>query len=140
MAIEREIPKDINKYETKLIGPLTTRQTVCIIPASILSISLYMLLKDVLPTDACIMTCIFVALPFLLCGWYKPNGLPFEKFVRTVFITTILAPKHRVYKTINYYETAIKSLDPPVDKKKEKEALKKAALYKSKNPSLKAYK
>lgn len=140
MAIEREIPKDINKYEAKFLGPFTTRQTVCVVPAVVIAISLFMLLKNFLTRDTCFMVAIFSSVPWLLCGWFKPNGLPFEKFVQTVFISIVLAPKHRVYKTVNMHEKALSINDPPVNSKQLKEAQKKAEKYKSKNPQLKAYK
>lgn len=139
MAIEREIPKDINKYKAKFLGPLTVRQTVCFIPAAIIGIGFVMLTKDYLPQDACFLIAMFLAAPLILCGILNVNGLPFEKFVQTVFVSVVLAPKHRVYKTVNLYEKAL-SDDNGTTTKKSKEAKKQAEKYKSKNPQLKAYK
>ena len=138
MAVEREIPKDINKYEAKFVGPFTARQTVCIVPAVVLGVGAGLLFKDLLPRDACIVIGVLLASPWLLCGWVKLGGLPFEKFIQTAFISTVLAPKHRVYKTENIYEKAFKDKELPTKIKKQKE--KKAQNYISKNPQLKAYK
>jgi hypothetical protein len=52
----------------------------------------------------------------------------------------VLAPKHRIYKTVNMHEKALASFDPPVNTKQQKEKIKKAENYKSKEPQLKAYK
>lgn len=102
MAIEIEIPKDITKYESKLIGPFTTRQTVCIVPAVALGIFAFVGLKNIIPSqDIRIGLVIISVLPFLLFGWYKPYGLPFEQFLKTAFISNVLAPKNRKYKTEN---------------------------------------
>lgn len=39
--IEAKMPKDIRVYETKLIGPLTLRQTICLCVAIFVDIVLY---------------------------------------------------------------------------------------------------
>lgn len=39
--IEAKMPKDIRVYETKLIGPLTLRQTICLCVAIFVDIILY---------------------------------------------------------------------------------------------------
>ena len=140
MAIEREIPKDINKYKAKFLGPLTVRQTVCFVPAAIIGIGFVMLTKDVLPQDVCFMIALCLAAPLILCGVVEVNGLPFDKFIQTAFVSMVLAPKHRVYKTVNLYEKALSTEEVPVSPKKQKEAKKQAEKYKSKNPQLKAYK
>ena len=41
--IEAKMPKDIRVYETKLIGPLTLRQTICLCVAIFVDIVLYVL-------------------------------------------------------------------------------------------------
>lgn len=99
MAIEKEIPKDIRKYKPKLIGPFTTRQTLCLIPAVVLGVSAFFLLKDLLSSDFCLLLITIIAVPFILIGWVEPYGLPFEKFVRTVFVSLVLSPAVRKYKT-----------------------------------------
>ena len=140
MAIEREIPKDIDKYEAKLLGPFTTRQTICIVPAAISAIGTVLLLKDFVPQDVYFVVALFLAAPWLLCGWVKMGGLPFEKFLQTVFISIVLAPKHRVYKTVNMHEKALSAQDVVVPEKQKKAAAKAAQKYISKDPRLKAYK
>lgn len=114
--IEMEIPKDIRKYEAKLIGPLTTRQTVCFVGAAALALSVFFLL-DFIPQDVRYFLIILVAAPFLLCGWYKPYGMPFEKFVQTAFITSVLAPANRKYASKNIYESEIKKVEESNNKK-----------------------
>ena len=117
MAIEKEIPKDIRQYEPKLIGPFTTRQVLCLIPALGLGVALFVILKNVFSTDIRLFIITFVAIPFFLLGWYKPYNMPFEKFVRTVFISTILSPLYRKYKT-ERIDTEASSEDQKSKKKK----------------------
>lgn len=94
--IQRKIPRDIGSYEPKTWGPFTTRQAICLVPAAILDIALYSFFKEI-PGYYYIL--VLVSLPFLLLGWVKPYGLPFEKFLKVTFINNFLAPKTRKYKT-----------------------------------------
>lgn len=118
MAIEIEIPKDITKYEAKLIGPLTTRQTVCVIPGVGLGVLGYNVFQSFATDEASLFVGILFAAPFLLCGWYKPYGIPLEKFIKTVFVSLVRAPKHRKYITHNVYDEITK-IDDTIKKEKK---------------------
>lgn len=122
MAIEREIPKDISKYEAKLIGPLTTRQVIFGVPGAIVGVGCFFLTNKFLPSDVSTFISIFFAAPFLLCGWVKVYGVHFEKFVSMVFISQFVAPKHRKYRTENLYSDL---RDIKVVKKEKKKKNKK---------------
>lgn len=101
MAIERKIPKDISKYESKLIAGLTTRQIVFGVPALAIGVGCFFLFQEYLPSDVNIFIDFALALPLFCCGWIKPYGIPFEKYVSMVFVSMFLAPKHRKYCTEN---------------------------------------
>lgn len=117
--IEIEIPKDIRKYETKLIGPLTTRQTICAVGACAIAFAVSKITTFV-PQDLQFFVIALPALPFLLIGWVKPYGMHFEQFVASTFVSTILSPKYRKYKTKNVYATYVNN-----DNKKKKNKNKK---------------
>lgn len=104
MSIEREVPKDISRYEAKAIGPFTTRQLLCGIPAVSLAIGSYFLLKSYVSQDVVFFVAFVVAMPLFLLGWAKPYGIPLEKYLSIVFVSQILAPKHRKYVTENTYQ------------------------------------
>lgn len=114
--IQIEIPKDIRKYEAKLVGPLSTRQTVCVILASAIAVPIYFAL-DFLPSDFKYFFVAIFAVPILLCGWVKPYGMHLEEFIQVAFVSNILSPKCRIYKTENPYAS--------VNKTKSKKELKK---------------
>ncbi len=124
--IEIKIPKDIREYDAKLIGPFSLRQTICIAIAAVLAIVSYSTIGRLLPQDFKILLCLVISLPALLCGWYKPYGLPFEKYAQIVLITSILAPKHRKYQTENAFEQMT------ADEKKEKQLKRKDIIKKNK--------
>jgi hypothetical protein len=125
MAIEREILKDITEYEAHLIGPLTIRQTVCVVAGSAIAVPVYWGLSKFFVDDISVILAVLTGLPFWAAGFWKPYGVPLEKFAFYLLQLYFLCPTNRKYKTDNLY----KKLEEPkfVPKKisrKEKKALK----------------
>ncbi len=102
--IEIEVPKDITKYEAKLVASFTTRQVGCLAIAGVLAVPTFLAIRDVVPRDAATLIVLILVLPFILLGWVKPYGMNFEQFVRTAFISNVLSPKKRKYVTMNVYD------------------------------------
>lgn len=134
MAIEIKIPKEINRYEAKFIGPFTLRQTLCLVTCLPIGVGLYILVKPYVGSDLAGFFVIPPAGVGYLFGWYKPYGMKFEKYLQSVFVNSFLAPSKRVYKTENYYArvlTDIKKADAELaaqtdsSKVKKKEKTKK---------------
>ena len=103
MKIEIRIPKEINRYEAKFIGPFTLRQSVCLMIALPACVLLYNLLKPYVPLNMVGFVCLFPASIAFLFGWFKPYGMVFEKFLQSVFISAFVAPSKRKYRTENLY-------------------------------------
>lgn len=101
--IEIKIPKEVNTYEAKFIGPFTLRQSICLLIAMPACILLYNLLGSIVPRDLLFLFMIIPAGIAYLFGWFKPYGLKFEKFLQNVFITAFVAPSKRKYSTENYF-------------------------------------
>jgi len=99
-----QIPKDIQKYETKWIGPFNGRQCVCLIIALVIGIPLYFLVSSFLGSQAGIIAVIPVIILIFPFGWIKPYGLNFEQFLRIALVSNFIAPKNRLYKTKSLYE------------------------------------
>ena len=111
--IEIEIPQDIRKYEAKLIGPFTTRQLLCTIGLVIGCVISYKAATSLFGSDSSLRTIfpMIVAIPFGLVGFYKPYGMPFEKFAKSVFVSMFLAPTKRLYKIKNTHDEFDKIID-----------------------------
>lgn len=136
--IEIKIPKEVTKFEPKLIGPFTVRQSVVLlIIVPIISI-IYMQLSKQLDSTICAYLCVPIAAIGALFGWIKPYGLPFEKYLKSVFIGSVLAPAVRVYKTENYYD--ILSKQAGLSEKKSEKKSGKPKLRKGKGESRNAKK
>ena len=125
MSIEREVPKDISKYEAKAIGSFTTRQLLCGIPAIALAVGSYFLLKNRVSEDILFFVAFLVAMPLLLLGWAKPYGIPLEKYISIVFVSQVLAPKHRKYVTENTYQIPKDTNEQKIKKTKKKKQKQK---------------
>lgn len=97
--IRGEIIQDIKKYEPKFIGPFTIRQFVCVLISGIFVLSIYFGFKWLFTTDALVVICIIVAMPFVACGWIAPYGIPLEKFLFSLIKTKLILPSKRKYKT-----------------------------------------
>jgi lipid II:glycine glycyltransferase (peptidoglycan interpeptide bridge formation enzyme) len=125
--IERDIPRDISKYEAKQMLGLTTRQLCFGIPGLLAAIVVFFLLKDKVGNLA-ILLAILTAAPFLLFAAFKPLGMPLEKFIKTELIPMFLAPANRRYQQENTFGKVLK----PTEHKTTKKSTKK---YISKDPN-----
>lgn len=76
------VHKDLGEYQPKIIGKLTARTLVSIAGALLLSVLTGCYLFFVLGLDVGdnMVVIYAVSLPFWLCGFFKPKGMPFEKF------------------------------------------------------------
>lgn len=102
--IEIHINKDVGSYDAKFIGPFTMRQTVCIVIAAPICWFIYKITSPVVSGD---VAGFFMAIPAAIAwmfGWLRPYGMRTEKFVQSVFITMMLAPANRKYKTKDAYD------------------------------------
>lgn len=107
MAIEIKIPKEINKYEAHFVGPFTFRQTLCLGICLPVGVGLFVLSKPYIGSDLAGFLVVPPAAIGYLFGWYKPYGMKFEKYLKSAFINSFLAPKKRLYKTENYYSQVL---------------------------------
>lgn len=114
--IEVEIPKDVRKFESKVVGPFSARQAVCLAIATPIILVSYFLL-DFLATDTRMFVSAILGIPILAFGWYKPYGIKLEDFLKTAFISAMLSPKNRLYKTNNVYGDKIVSNQSKKSKK-----------------------
>lgn len=76
------VHKDLGEYQPKIIGKMTGRTLICITGALGLSVLtgcyLYFVLGMSVSDNMFIIYA--VSLPFWLCGFFRPKGMPFERF------------------------------------------------------------
>lgn len=138
MAIEVPITKEISEYEPKLVAGLTIRQCICVVLCAPFC---YVVVKYLSPYLTRTLSMFFCFVPCGIgyaFGWCKPYGMKMEKFIQSVFVTRLLAPQKRKYKTVNTIETVLTAAEKEwnhaelmklmeTETKKEKRARLKAA-------------
>ncbi|NSH55557.1 PrgI family protein [Anaerostipes hadrus] len=127
--IEIEVNQDIREYKTKLIGPFTTRQVICLILGGTTVIGAYNLLQPYLTSDTTTFVCMILAVPFILMsGIFEPHGMKMEDFLRASFVSLVLSPTVRKYELENSYNKQL--MEERKKKKKKKRKKSKIKAYK----------
>ena len=127
--IEIEVNQDIREYKTKLIGPFTTRQVICLILGGTTVIGAYNLLQPYLTSDTTTFVCMILAVPFILMsGIFEPHGMKMEYFLLASFVSLVLSPTVRKYELENSYNKQL--MEERKKKKKKKRKKSKIKAYK----------
>ena len=124
--LQTTIPKDIRKYEAKLVGPFSTRQTIFFVIACVIAYITWGLFKNTI-------ACFIAASPAIAFGWVKVYGQSLEQFIKSAFISNFVAPNKRKYKS------ATDDFKPITDSQRKKMNKKYKKLAKT-NPNYIAYK
>lgn len=139
--IEVQVPKDITVYEPPLIGPLTTRQTICVVVTAAVEYCYYMILKalgiSITATDSNslpLLIGIALAVPILYLAIGKPYGMHAEVYIYYYLLPSVLAPKNRPYVTKLTYDSILEEIDK---QEEEAELQKKGKKKKAKQPEKK---
>ncbi|CUN17248.1 PrgI family protein [Anaerostipes hadrus] len=127
--IEVEINQDIRDYKTKLIGPFTTRQVICLVLGGGTVIGAYNLLQPFMTSDTTMIACMIFAIPFILMsGIFEPHGMKMEDFLKASFVSLVLSPTVRKYELENSYNKQL--MEERKKKKKKKRKKSKIKAYK----------
>ena len=95
--VEIRITRELGDFEPKFAGPFTLRQAICLLFGAVPCYFLYMYLRPYMPVDVIGFLCFIPASIAAAFGWFKPYGMKMEIFLRSIFITTFLAPAARKY-------------------------------------------
>ena len=102
--IRAKVPIEIGNYEAKVAGPLTMRQLLIFLMVSPFIFLIHTYATPIVGKNLSGYLLVFPAGIAFLFGWFKPYGMRFEKFAKTAFVSNILSPTKRLYKTENYYD------------------------------------
>ncbi|MBQ6999548.1 MAG: PrgI family protein [Oscillospiraceae bacterium] len=97
------VPKDLTKIKTKVLFNLTKRQLVCFGAGALMGLPAFIFLKEPLGTSTATMVMILVMIPAFLLAMYEKNGQPLEVILRNMIQVCFIRPKHRPYRTNNFY-------------------------------------
>lgn len=132
MAISRKTQKDVGKYQAKLVGPFTVRQSIFVGIAAVLSIILWNI-SDVfqMSMEDKIVIMLVVAAPVALLGFLTPYGMTCLEFIKQYYEYHILSGKTRIYQTVTDDEKIITQQERQAqsnNNKKNKSQKKKEAV------------
>lgn len=106
--MEVRINKEVRDYQESIFFGLSLRQFLFAILAVGVAVAIYFGLKDVVGTSEVGWMCILGALPFAMCGFFRYNGMPAEKFISAFIRSEYLTPKKLVFKAENIYVNTMK--------------------------------
>ena len=102
--MEIKINKEIRDYQETLFFGLSLRQFVC---SAGVALAIYFALRNVFDRETVSWVCIVSAAPVAVAGFFRYNGMTFERFLWAFIKSELLFAGHRVWKAENYYLTAI---------------------------------
>ncbi len=125
--ISVEMPNDISEYKPKLIMNLTGRQVAMVL---ITAGCIFLDFRFLKPYVGDTIALFFAVVPACLAacfGWgekFTPGHVPFEKYLKTVFVQSFVAPKVRKHKTTQaMYVPCDKYFKPVADEELSPELL-----------------
>ena len=98
--IEIKIPKEIMDYKEKFLFGLTVRQLVSAVVALAICVPLFIFGKDYLGEDLVGWIIILVAIPVFAFGFFRYDGMPFEKFLALIYRQKWVEPQKRKYEEL----------------------------------------
>ncbi len=101
--MEIKINKEIRQYTESVFFGLSLRQCIFSLLACGSAVAVYFIFKPILNTSIVSWLCMAVAVPFVLLGFVKYNGMTAEKFFIAWVKSEILTPKRLTFKPQNYY-------------------------------------
>ena len=78
--MEIKIPKEVHQHRETIFFGLSTRQFLCSALAVGAAVGVYLMFKGVVGQEAASWLCILAAAPIAVTGFFRYNGLTFERF------------------------------------------------------------
>ena len=99
--MEIKINKEIKDYHESMFFGLSVRQFICSMLAVGVAVGTYFGLRDIIGRETVSWMCVLLAAPFATAGFFKYNGMTFEKFAAAYIRSEFLASGRRVFKSEN---------------------------------------
>ena len=125
--IETQVPKDVSVYESPLVGPLTSRQAICVAAAAAIEYVYYTVINTLglnLDTNTLICVGMILAAPILYMAVGKPYGMRAETYIYNYLLPSMVAPKNRVYETTIIYDVMYDELLKEYEEEQLKNGIK----------------
>ena len=93
--IQVEIPNSVSEYKAKFIAGLTGKQVALICFAGFAIFLDFKFIKPYLGETVALAIAVIPAFLAAAFGWSNPYGMPFDKFLKSVVLQSVVAPKVR---------------------------------------------
>lgn len=124
--MEIKINKEIKDYHESMFFGLSARQFICSVLSVGAAVGTYFGLRDVVGKEMVSWMCVLFAAPFAAAGFFRYNGMTFEKFAAAYMRSEFLASGRRVFKSENIlYKMYREVLNNAVKANKKSKEVKK---------------
>lgn len=124
--MEIKINKEIKDYHESMFFGLSARQFICSVLAVGVAVGTYFVLREYIGKEMVSWMCVLFAAPFAAAGFFKYNGMTFEKFAAAYMRSEFLASGRRVFKSENIlYKMYREVLNNAVKANKKSKEVKK---------------
>lgn len=101
MAISRKTQKDVGRYQAKLVGPFTVRQSIFVGIAAVIAIITWNISDTFqISMENKVVTILVLASPVALLGFLNPYGMTCLEFLKQYYEYHILSSRKRIYQTV----------------------------------------
>jgi len=101
--MEIKINREVRNYKESIFFGLSLRQFISVLISCGFAILTYFTFRDKLGLEITSWICIAIALPFILIGFVKFNGMNFEDAIVAFTYSKFLIPKKLYFKADNIY-------------------------------------
>ena len=105
--MEIKIPKEVHQHRETIFFGLSTRQFLCSVLAVGVAVGVYFSLKGLPGQETASWLCSLSASPVAAAGFFRDNGLTFERFAWAFLKSQFLCAGPRVYRAENLYLQAM---------------------------------
>ena len=117
--MEIRINREVRNYHETIFFGLSARQFACSLGAVAVAVGAYFLLKDLIGKETASWVCMLCAAPLAAAGFFRYNGLSFERLLWAMFKTQILCAGRRVYRSENLYDRLLHTQPRKVRRKRK---------------------
>lgn len=101
--MEIKINREVRNYKESIFFGMSLRQFICMVISCGFAIMIYFMFRNRLGLEITSWLCIVAALPFILVGFVKYNGMNFEEVVKSFIYSKFLVSSKLPFKSDNIY-------------------------------------
>ena len=99
--MEVKMNKEVTEYRENVFMGLSVRKVVWLVLAGIVAICVYFWAKPRLGENITSVLCMVSAVPCILMGFFRRNGLYFDRYILTIFRFYFVIPRFLYFKSEN---------------------------------------